>query len=124
MEGARMPSVVSKIVAWGKRSRLSGDASEILRQAVKKNIRFSDIANSAGCSPQALRYQLKKIGINSLKPKFEERIRAIGYKDLKEFFTGDNAFKTMKELAEGTGFCCPTVSKYYHKFVETLLEKK
>lgn len=119
-----MPSVVNKIQLWGKRKKISGGVDKILQKAVQKHLSFSEIANSVGCSTQALRYQLKKIGVSSIKPKFEDKIKEIGYKDLKEFFTGDNAFKTMKELAKETGFCCPTISKYYHEFANTLMERK
>jgi DNA-binding Lrp family transcriptional regulator len=118
VEGAAMPKVVKKIESWGKRKGISGKVSDILLTAVKKKMSFSEIAESAGCSPQALRYQLRKIGVNSFKQKFEERVKELGYSNVREFFTNkDNVYKSMKELSQVTGFCYPTVSKYYHKFV-------
>ena len=116
-----MPSVVAKIESWGRKAGLTGDATKILLKASRKNLMFSEIAKSAGCSPQALRYQLQKIGINSFKPKFDDKVKELGYKDTKDFFTDKkNVYKTLKELSDITGFCCPTVSKYYHKFVEEI----
>ena len=114
-----MPNVVAKIESWGKKEGLIGDAYKILRKAASKRLMFSEIARSAGCTPQALRYQLQRMGINSFKPSFEDKIRELGYEDVKDFFTDkENVYKSMKELSDITGFCCPTVSKYYHKFVE------
>jgi hypothetical protein len=119
MEGAAMPSIASRIESWGKKEGLSGNLVKILHRAASKHLMVSEIAKSAGCSPQALRYHLQRIGINSLKPKFEDKVKELGYEDVRAFFTDKkNVYKSMKELADLTGFCCPTVSKYYHKFVE------
>jgi hypothetical protein len=114
-----MPRVVAKIESWGRKAGLSGDVHKILLKAARKNMMFSEIAKSAGCTPQALRYQLQKVGINSFKPRFDDKVKELGYADVRDFFTDKkNVYKTMKELSDMTGFCCHTVSRYYHKFVE------
>lgn len=112
-----MPGVVARIESWGKKEGMAGSITKILRTAVRNRLMFSAIAESAGCSPQALRYQLDRLGINTFKPTFESRVQELGYKDVKDFFTDKkNVYKSMKELSEITGFCCPTVSRHYHKF--------
>lgn len=114
-----MSKVAERII---KRSGKRHDVEEYLCAQLGNGVSISRIAEDLDCSVPAVRYWMAKYDLKVRRLDFRERLRALGYPNLKAFFTDkNNAFKSFKQLGKDTGFCYSTVSQYYYEFLE---EKK
>jgi len=120
-----MASIRKKIEDWGKSNIENEDIQVVLNALVVKGMGDYDIARLFDCSVPAMRYWLRSFSLSKAKPTFEDRLKSLGYRDLKDFFTrpgNRQGEKTFKDLGKETGFCYSTVSKWYRHFQQTCLE--
>jgi len=120
-----MASVRNKIEAWGKDNGVGPSLKRIIKK-LKNTYSERVLSEMFGCTVSAVRYWFKECEILRTRPTFKERLSELGYPSLHAFFTDPRNIqgrRTLRQLARETGFCYPTVLKWYKVFLKELTKK-